>query len=50
VEWSNSQKEPTINQINHDGLGGDKLQSTISNVSTAGRVSLSPNSNFHSFE
>ena len=50
MEWSNSKKEPTENRINHGRLGGGKPQSTIATVSTAGEISLSPNSNIPSFE
>ena len=50
MEWSNSKTEPTKNWINHGRLGGGKPQSTIATVSTAGGISLSPNSNIHSFE
>ena len=35
MEWSNSQKEPTKNRINHGQRGGGKLQSTIATISTA---------------
>ena len=31
-------------------IGGGKLQSTIATTSTAGGISLSPNSNIRSFE
>jgi hypothetical protein len=50
MEWSNSQKEPIKNWINHGQKGGGKLQSTIATISTAGGISLSPNSNIQSFE
>jgi hypothetical protein len=50
MEWSNSQKEPTKNRINHGQKGGGKLQSTIATISAAGGISLSPNSNIRSFE
>ena len=50
MEWSNSEKEPTKNWINHGRLGEGASHNQLLQMFSLPTGFLSPNSNMHSFE